>query len=99
MNTKHELLRRLQQIVTEQLGVQEQEINEKSTWHELGADSLDRLETSRILEEAFDVDIPHQVGEQLNTIGETVDHILSAMESRNGTSNIRIEMATTHQQW
>ncbi|PYP93412.1 MAG: hypothetical protein DMG65_00730 [Candidatus Angelobacter sp. Gp1-AA117] len=99
MNTKHELLRRLQQIVSEQLGVQEHEISEKSTWHELGADSLDRLETSRILEEAFDVDIPHQVGEQLNTVGETVDHILSAMESGKDISNIRIETAITNQQW
>jgi acyl carrier protein len=79
MNSKQELLRRLQQIVSEQLGVQEHEITEGSSWYELGADSLDRLETSRIIENAFDVDIPHQVGEQLNTVGETVDHILNLM--------------------
>ena len=99
MNTKHEVLRRLQQIVSEQLGIQEHEISEKSTWLELGADSLDRLETSRILEEAFDVDIPHQVGEQLDTVGETVDHILSAMELQKDISNVEIEIATTNQQW
>src|SRR5437773_460159 len=99
MDTKQELLRRLQQIVSEQLGVREHEITEKSTWYELGADSLDRLETSRIIEDVFKVDIPHQVGERLNTVGETVDHILSGMALRKDISNIRIEAATTNQQW
>ncbi|MBZ5525863.1 MAG: hypothetical protein LAP21_26875 [Acidobacteriia bacterium] len=99
MDAKQELLRRLQQILSEQLGVQEHEINENSTWHELGADSLDRLETSRIIEDAFSVDIPHQVGERLSTVGETVDHIQSVRALQKDISSIRIEAATTNQQW
>lgn len=99
MNTKRELLMRLQQIISEQLGVQQEVITEKSSWTQLGADSLDRLEMSRVIEDAFDVEIPHHVGEWLNTIGETVDHLFTLLEVRKDISNIRIEPATTNQQW
>ena len=99
MNTKQELLTRLQQISSEQLGVQQEEITEKSTWIQLGADSLDRLEMSRAVENEFMVEIPHTVGERLNTVGETVDHLFSLIAVRKDTSNIRIEAVTTNQQW
>jgi acyl carrier protein len=99
MNTKQELLARLQQISSEQLGVREQKITEDSTWAALGADSLDRLAMSRAVEDAFSVEIPHQVGEQLNTVGETLDHLLNLIALRGEISSIRIEAASTNQQW
>lgn len=84
MDVKQELLARLQLIITEQLGVQHQLITEESTWTELGADSLDRLWMSLAIEDAFDVNIPHPVGERLNTVGETVDYLLVPISVRNG---------------
>ena len=99
MNTKQELLTRLQQISSEQLGVQQEAITEESTWIQLGADSLDRLEMSRAVENEFMVEIPHTVGERLNTVGETVDHLYSLIAVRKDISNIRIEAVTTNQQW
>jgi acyl carrier protein len=99
MNTKQELLTRLQQISSEQLGVQQEEITEESTWIQLGADSLDRLEMSRSVENEFSVEIPHTVGERLNTVGKTVDHLYSLIAVRKEISNIRIEAVTTNQQW
>jgi acyl carrier protein len=95
MDAKQELLMRLQQIVSEQLGVDEQEVTERSTWSELGADSLDRLETSRIIEDAFTVYIPHQMGERLNTVGETVEHILNVLGLQDDLSRRRIEAVAT----
>jgi acyl carrier protein len=99
MNTKQELLTRLQQISSGQLGIEQEKISEESTWIELGADSLDRLAMSRAIEDEFQVEIPHEMGERLNTIGQTVDHLLTRLSLRKETSNIRIEMATTNQQW
>src|SRR5580658_2965731 len=99
MYSKHELLARLQQIMSEQLGVQREEITEESTWAKLGADSLDRLQMSLAIENVFKVGIPHPVGERLNTVGETVDHLLTLIAVRGDISNIRIEAATTNQQW
>jgi acyl carrier protein len=90
---------RLQQISSEQLGVQQEEITEDSTWAQLGADSLDRLEMSRAVENEFMVEIPHTVGERLNTVGETVDHLYSLIAVRKESPNIRIEAVTSNQQW
>jgi len=99
MDAKQDLLTRLQQICSEQLGVHQEEITEKSTWIQLGADSLDRLAMSRAIEDEFKVDIPHGVGEWLNTVGETVDHLLTLIAVHKETPNIRIEAVTTNQQW
>jgi acyl carrier protein len=87
MNEKQELLTRLQQIVSEQLGVQQEAVTPESTWAELGADSLDRLHMSRVIDEALKVDIPHHVGERLNTVGETIDHLLTVIPVRRDISN------------
>jgi acyl carrier protein len=99
MDTKQEVLTRLQQISSEQLGVQQAEITEESTWTQLGADSLDRLEMSRAVENEFRVEIPHTVGERLNTVGETVGHLFALIAVRKEISTIRIEAVTTNQQW
>ncbi len=99
MHAKQELLTCLQQIISEQLGVQQGKITEESTWTQLGADSLDRLEMSLAIEDAFKVGIPHMVGEQLNTVGETVDHVLTLIVVQRDISDIQIEEATSNHQW
>jgi acyl carrier protein len=82
MNARQEILMRLQGIISEQLGVRQEQITEESTWRQLGADSLDRLAMSLAVENAFDVEIPHSSGERLNTVGKTVDHLLSLTAAR-----------------
>src|SRR5580765_2073667 len=99
MEAKQELLTRVHEIISEHLGVRQDEITEESTWTQLGADSLDRLEMSRAVESEFMVEIPHTVGERLNTVGKTVDHLYSLIAVRKETSNIRVEAVTTNQQW
>ena len=75
MNARQEILARLLQIVSEQLGVPQDQVTEESTWIQLGADSLDRLALSLAVEKAFRMEIPHTVGERLNTV---VDLLLQA---------------------
>jgi acyl carrier protein len=100
MDARQEFLTRLKQIISQQLGIRQEEITEKSTWTQLGADSLDRLGLSLAVENAFKVDIPHGVGERLNTVGETVDHLLTLIAKRSGISNnVQVETVTTAQQW
>ncbi len=98
MDARKELLTRLKHIIGQQLGIRQEEITEQSTWIQLGADSLDRLGMSLAVESAFKVEIPHGVGERLNTVGETVDHLLSLIAAQRKI-NIRIETVTTAQQW
>jgi len=114
MDARQELLTRLKHIIGQQLGVRQEEITEESNWTQLGADSLDRLGMSLAVENAFKVDIPHGVGERLNTVGETVDHLLRLIAKRREISherseckpdraqpsiNARVEAVTTDQQW
>ena len=99
MDKKHELLSRLQQVICEHLVVDPDQITENSTWMDLGADSLDRLQMSLAVEQAFKVEIPHQVGERLNTVGETARHLLTLLAARKPIFNIRTEEATTYRQW
>jgi acyl carrier protein len=99
MDLKQDLLARLQIISGEQLGVLNEKITEECTWAQLGADSLDRLQMTRAVEDAFNVEIPHAVGERLNTVGETVDHLVTLIAARRGIPDVQIEAATTGQQW
>src|SRR5215475_14330725 len=99
MEHKEEIFTQLKKIISEHLGVRQDDITEESTWTQLGADSLDRLEMSLAIEGSLNVDIPHSVGERLNTVGETVDHLLTLRLAPGDISNIRIESVTTNQQW
>ncbi len=67
---------RVKKIVAEQLGVNEAEIkNESSFVEDLGADSLDTVELVMALEEHFDIQIPDEDAEKIVTVGDAVQYI------------------------
>ena len=69
---------RVKKIVAEQLGVNEAEIkNESSFVDDLGADSLDTVELVMALEEEFETEIPDEEAEKIITVRQVVDYIKS----------------------
>lgn len=69
-------------IVTEQLGVSKDKVNRDSSFvNDLGADSLDTVELVMELEEEFDLNIPDDAAEKIQTVGQAVEHIESAVEN------------------
>ena len=67
---------RVKKIVAEQLGVNEAEIKNASSFlDDLGADSLDTVELVMALEEAFDIEIPDEAAEGIATVGDAVKYI------------------------
>jgi acyl carrier protein len=67
---------RVKKIVAEQLGVNEAEIkNESSFVDDLGADSLDTVELVMALEEEFETEIPDEEAEKITTVQQAVDYI------------------------
>ena len=63
-------------IVAEQLGVDKDKIKSESNFvNDLGADSLDTVELVMELEEEFDISIPDDAAEKIQTVGEAVKHI------------------------
>ncbi len=63
-------------IIAEQLGVAEDEIKTTSSFIEdLGADSLDIVELVMAMEEEFEVEIPDEEAENINTVQDAINYI------------------------
>jgi len=63
-------------IVSDQLNVDEGEINPDSSFvDDLGADSLDTFELVMAFEEEFDVEIPDEDAEGIQSVQNTIDYI------------------------
>ena len=71
---------RVKKIVAEQLGVNEAEIkNESSFVDDLGADSLDTVELVMALEEEFNVEVPEDEIEGVKTVGQAYNLIVGKL--------------------
>ena len=69
-------------IVSEQLGVASDKITRQSAFvKDLGADSLDTVELVMALEEAFDMEIPDEAAEKIETVGDAIDYIEKQTEA------------------
>ena len=67
---------RVKKIVAEQLGVNEGDIkNESSFVDDLGADSLDTVELVMALEEEFECEIPDEEAEKITTVQQAIDYV------------------------
>ena len=67
---------RVKKIVAEQLGVNEADVKNESTFvDDLGADSLDTVELVMALEEEFECEIPDEEAEKITTVQGAVDYI------------------------
>jgi len=70
------VLERVTDIVSEQLGVDKDELSKDTSFvNDLGADSLDTVELVMELEEEFDINIPDDAAEKIQTVGQAVDFI------------------------
>nr|YP_010197615.1 acyl carrier protein [Gracilaria flabelliformis subsp. simplex]UAD86031.1 acyl carrier protein [Gracilaria flabelliformis subsp. simplex] len=70
---------RAQSVIVEQLSVNIEEVTEKATFSDLGADSLDTVELVMAFEEEFGIDIPDEDAEGIDNIEEVVELIKSKM--------------------
>ncbi|MFC1484913.1 acyl carrier protein [bacterium] len=67
---------KVKEIIVEQLGVDASEVDlDASFINDLGADSLDTVELVMALEEEFDLEIPDDEAEKLDTVGKAVEYI------------------------
>ena len=71
-----DIAKRVKEIVAEQLGVEEaQVLTESSFMDDLGADSLDTVELVMALEEEFDLEIPDEDAEKIQTVNDAIEYI------------------------
>ena len=63
-------------IVAEQLGVDKEKVTPETSFvNDLGADSLDTVELVMELEEEFEIDIPDDAAEKIQTVGQAIEFI------------------------
>jgi acyl carrier protein len=73
-----EIFEKVKNIVVEQLEVDADRVTAEASFaNDLGADSLDTVELVMALEEEFDIEIPDEAAEQIDTVGKAVEHISS----------------------
>lgn len=67
---------KVKRIITEQLDVEEGDINPESSFiDDLGADSLGLVELVLAFEEEFDIEIPDEDTEQIRSVKDAVAYI------------------------
>ena len=70
---------RVKAIIVDKLGVDESEVtNEASFTNDLGADSLDTVELIMEFEKEFDIQIPDDKAENIETVGDVIEYIGTA---------------------
>ena len=73
-----DIAQKVKQIIVDKLGVDESEVtNEASFTNDLGADSLDTVELIMEFEKEFDVTIPDEQAENIQTVGDAIDYLAS----------------------
>ena len=67
---------RIKKICAEQLGVNEADIKNDSTFlDDLGADSLDMVELVMALEDEFETEIPDEEAEKIVTVQKAIEYV------------------------
>ena len=74
-----EIAERVKSIIVDKLGVSESEVTEQATFaQDLGADSLDTVELIMEFEKEFDITIPEEKAENIQTVKDAIDYIENA---------------------
>jgi len=77
-----EIFEKVKEIVVEQLEVDPNAVTPQASFaNDLQADSLDTVELVMALEEAFDIEIPDEAAEQIDTVAKAVDYISNQVET------------------
>lgn len=70
------MLEKLQEIIAEQLGIEAGDVAAASNFKDdLNADSLDLFEMIMAMEEEFNVEIPSEDLEQIQTVQDVIDYL------------------------
>lgn len=67
---------KVKELVAQQLGVNEEQVTENASFKDdLGADSLDTVELVMAFEEEFNIEIPDEDAEKIQTVGQAIEYI------------------------
>lgn len=71
-----DIAERVKKIVIDHLGVDAEKVSEGASFiDDLGADSLDTVELVMEFEDEFELSIPDEEAEKIQTVGQAIDYI------------------------
>ncbi len=75
--------KRVVEIISEQMGADKAEISRETSFiNDLNADSLDTVELVMEFEDEFDLSIPDEEAEKIQTVGAAIDYIATVAQSK-----------------
>ena len=75
--------KRVIEIISEQMGADKSEITRETSFiNDLNADSLDTVELVMEFEDEFDMSIPDEEAEKIQSVGAAIDYIVNIAQSK-----------------
>ena len=75
--------KRVIEIISEQMGADKSEISRETSFiNDLNADSLDTVELVMEFEDEFDMSIPDEEAEKIQTVGAAIDYIVNVAQTK-----------------
>jgi acyl carrier protein len=82
MSVVEEKIKKVKQIIAENLSVDEVKVvPEASFTEDLGADSLDNVQLVMDLEHHFGIDIPDEEAQKIRTVQDAIDYVTNKIEA------------------
>ncbi len=76
-----ELFDKIAEVASDVLGIEQDEITEETTFDDLDADSLDRLQLVTAIEDEFDLEIDDETLMTLSSVADAMNAIENAKEA------------------
>ena len=73
-----DITERVREIITQELGVEQEKVVDGAHFvDDLGADSLDTVELVMAFEEEFEIEIPDEDAEKMQSVGDAIEYLNS----------------------
>ena len=87
----NEIETRIRRLISENLGVDETEITSNANIeHDLGADSLDRVELVMMIEEEFEIEVADAEAEDIKTVKDAVDYVTKQLHKKHNGPRVTV---------
>lgn len=77
---RSEIFEKVADIASDVLGIEAGDVTEETTFEDLDADSLDRLQLVTAMEDELDIEIDDEKLEAINSVSDAIEAIQSTLE-------------------